>query len=182
MLQGKRLTLTYQDGATTVDAVNDISITIEDHQFIGILGPSGSGKSSLLYLLSGLRRATHGEVYLDDRAYGKMSERERVALRRSEFGFVFQQHFLINYLTAQENVMVATLIQDKSHATQAKALLTSLGMGGKFHRFPYELSGGERQRSCTYPARPVCSSSPKRGAKPSWMIFWRRRSTPNIQR
>ncbi len=146
MLQGENLTLTYQDGETTLDAVHDVSITIEDHQFIGILGPSGSGKSSLLYLLSGLRQATQGEVYFDDRAYGKMPERDRVALRRTEFGFVFQQHFLINYLTALENVMVAAPVQDKSHAEQARALLADLGMGDKLHRFPYELSGGERQR------------------------------------
>ena len=75
-----------------------------------------------------------------------MSDRERVALRRSEYGFVFQQHFLINYLTALENVMVAAPVQDKAHAAQAKALLADLGMGDKLHRFPYELSGGERQR------------------------------------
>jgi putative ABC transport system ATP-binding protein len=146
MLQGENLTLTYQDGETTLDAVHDVSISVKDHQFIGILGPSGSGKSSLLYLLSGLRKATQGEIYLDDRAYGKMPERERVALRRTEFGFVFQQHFLINYLTALENVMVTAPVQDKAHAEQAKALLADLGMSDKLHRFPYELSGGERQR------------------------------------
>ena len=146
MLHGEHLTLTYQDGEKTVDAINDVSITAGEHQFIGILGPSGSGKSSLLYLLSGLRRATQGEVYLDDRAYGKMHTRERVALRRSRFGFVFQQHFLIDYLTVLENVMVAALVQDKAYAAQARALLADLGMGDKLHRFPYELSGGERQR------------------------------------
>jgi putative ABC transport system ATP-binding protein len=146
MLQGENLTLTYQDGDRTLDAVHDVSLTADDHQFIGVLGPSGSGKSSLLYLLSGLRKPTRGEVYLDDRAYGKLSDRARVALRRTEYGFVFQQHFLINYLTALENVMVAAPVQDKAHAGQAKALLSDLGMGDKLHRFPYELSGGERQR------------------------------------
>jgi putative ABC transport system ATP-binding protein len=146
MLQAENLTLTYKDGESMVDAVCDVSLTIEDHQFIGILGPSGSGKSSLLYLLSGLRRASQGEVYLDDRAYSKMPERERVALRRTEFGFVFQQHFLINYLTVLENVMVAAPVQDKAHTEQAKALLADLGMDDKLHRFIYELSGGERQR------------------------------------
>jgi putative ABC transport system ATP-binding protein len=146
MLQGEDLTLTYQDGEATINAVNGVTLSVVDHQFIGILGPSGSGKSSLLYLLSGLRRPTQGEIYLDDRAYGKMSDRERVALRQSEFGFVFQQHFLINYLTALENVMVAARVQDKAHAAQARALLADLGMGEKLHRFPYELSGGERQR------------------------------------
>ena len=146
MLKGLNLTLTYQDGDTTLDAVHDVSVAIEDHQFVGILGPSGSGKSSLLYLLSGLRKPTGGEVTLDGRDYGKISDRERVALRRTEFGFVFQQHFLINYLTALENVMVSSPVQDRAHAEQAKALLADLGLGDKLHRFPYELSGGERQR------------------------------------
>jgi putative ABC transport system ATP-binding protein len=142
MLQGEHLTLTYQDGETTVDAVNDVSIAVEDHQFLGILGPSGSGKSSLLYLLSGLRKPASGEIYLDDRVYSNMSDKEKVALRRNEFGFCFQQHFLINYLTALENVMVAAPVQDKAHAAQAGALLGDLGVGDKLHRFPYELSGG----------------------------------------
>lgn len=146
MLQAENLRLTYQDGDNAVDAVKDVSISIEDHQYIGILGPSGSGKSSLLYLLSGLRKPTEGEIYLDDRSYNKVSDSERVEFRRTEFGFVFQQHFLINYLTALENVMVSAPVQDKAHAEQAKALLADLGMGDKNHRFPYELSGGERQR------------------------------------
>jgi putative ABC transport system ATP-binding protein len=146
MLQAEKVTLTYKDGQTTLDAVHNVSLAVEDHQFIGILGPSGSGKSSLLYLLSGLRQPTEGDIYLDGRAYSKISSRERVALRRSEYGFVFQQHFLINYLTALENVMVSARVQDKAHAAQAKALLADLGLGDKLHRFPYELSGGERQR------------------------------------
>ena len=146
MLYGENLTLTFQDGETTINAVYNISITIDDHQFIGILGPSGSGKSSLLYLLSGLRKATRGEVFLDDRPYSKMTDQEHVALRRADFGFVFQQHFLINYLTAVEHVMVTAPVQDKAFAQQAEALLADLGVGDKLHRFPYELSGGERQR------------------------------------
>lgn len=146
MLHGDKLTLRYQDGDTTLDAIDNVSVTIFDRQFIGILGPSGSGKSSLLYLLSGLRQATQGEVYLDGLAYSQMTDRERVALRRNKFGFVFQQHFLINYLTALENVMVGAQVQDRDHANKAKTLLTDLGLGDKLHRFPYELSGGERQR------------------------------------
>ena len=146
MLQAENLTLTYQDGDRRLNAVNDVSFIIEDHQFIGILGPSGSGKSSLLYLLSGLRVATHGEIYLDDRPYSRISDRELADLRRTEFGFVFQHHFLINYLTALENVLVSARVQDKAHADQARALLTDLGLGDKLHRFPHQLSGGERQR------------------------------------
>jgi putative ABC transport system ATP-binding protein len=146
MLNGENLTLFYRDGEGLVEVLHEVSLAIDDHQFIGILGPSGSGKSSLLYLLSGLRRPTKGEVFLDDRPYGKMSDRERTALRRTEFGFVFQQHFLINYLTALENVMVSAPVPDKPHAEQARALLADLGLAEKLHRFPYELSGGERQR------------------------------------
>lgn len=146
MLQAENLVLTYQDGGRTLNAVDDVSIVVEDHQFIGILGPSGSGKSSLLYLLSGLRVPTQGEIYLDDRPYSRISDHARATLRRNEFGFVFQHHFLINYLTALENVMVSARVQDKAHAEQARALLTDLGLGDKLHRFPYELSGGERQR------------------------------------
>jgi len=146
MLQTENLTLTYKDGHSIINAVNDVSISIRDFQFVGILGPSGSGKSSLLYLLSGLRQPSQGEIYLDDRAYSKMSQKDLVKLRRTEFGFVFQQHFLINYLTALENVMVAAAVQDKAHVAQAKALLADLGLGDMLHRFPYELSGGERQR------------------------------------
>jgi len=71
MLQGENLTLTCQDGESTLNAVQGVSIAIEDRQFIDILGPSGSGKSSLLYLLSGLRKAIQGEVFLDILAYSK---------------------------------------------------------------------------------------------------------------
>jgi len=144
MLQAENLTLSFKDGDSTITAVNNISIRIEDHQFVGILGPSGSGKSSLLYL--GLRKPTSGEIFLDDRAYSKMPEKDRIGLRRTEYGFVFQHHFLINYMTALENVLVSAIVHSKAMMAQAKALLADLGLGDKLHRFPYELSGGERQR------------------------------------
>jgi len=86
MLQGEHLTLTYQDGETTVDAVKDVSIAVEDHQFIGILGPSGSGKSSLLYLLSGLRKPASGEIYLDDRVYSNMSDKVQDKVHAAQAG------------------------------------------------------------------------------------------------
>lgn len=146
MLRGENLFLTYQDGESTIDAVHDVTLTVEDQQFVGILGPSGSGKSSLLYLLSGLRSATEGCIYFEDRCYDDMKERERVALRRRKFGFVFQQHFLINYLTALENVLAAAPDQSRASVERATELLADLGLGDKTHRFPYQLSGGERQR------------------------------------
>jgi putative ABC transport system ATP-binding protein len=146
MLRGESLFLTYQDGESAIDAVHDVTLTVEEHRFVGVLGPSGSGKSSLLYLLSGLRSATQGQVYFEDRCYTDMKERERVALRRRKFGFIFQQHFLINYLTALENVLAAAPDQSQASVERAMELLTDLGLGDKTHRFPYQLSGGERQR------------------------------------
>lgn len=146
MLRGEELFLTYRDGESTVDAVRDVTLTIEDRQFVGVLGPSGSGKSSLIYLLGGLRSATKGRVYFENRCYSDMKESERVALRRQKFGFVFQQHFLIDYLTALENVLAAAPDQSRSSIGRAAELLASLGLEDKIHRFPYQLSGGERQR------------------------------------
>jgi len=146
MLRGEYLTLTYQDGESTLNAVHDATITLEEHEFLGVLGPSGSGKSSLLYLLSGLRQATQGDVWFDGRRYREMRNSARVALRRHCYGFVFQQHFLIPYLTALENALVAALDQRRASTQRATALLTDLGLGDKLRRFPYQLSGGERQR------------------------------------
>ncbi len=146
MLQANDLTLMYKDGNMMVNAVSKISLTIKENQFVGILGPSGSGKSSLLYLLSGLRHASKGEIYLDGRPYGKMKPNDIVSLRRKEFGFVFQQHFLINYLTVLENVMVSAPEQNNTYIEQAKTLLSNLGMQDKLNRYIHELSGGERQR------------------------------------
>lgn len=146
MLKAENVTLTYEDGEQTIDAVRDVTLAIADRQFLGVLGPSGSGKSSLLYLLSGLRLATEGRVCFNGRCYSDIEEKERVALRRQKFGFVFQQHFLINYLTALENVLAAAPDQSRASVERATELLASLGMADKMHRFPYQLSGGERQR------------------------------------
>lgn len=146
MLHGEKLTLTYHDGRSAIDAVRNVSIAVDKNQFVAILGPSGSGKSSLLYLLSGLKLPTQGRVCFEGRYYDTMKESDRLVLRRYSFGFVFQQHFLINHLTALENVLVAAVRRDDEAVKQATKLLERLGLGSLLHRFPYQLSGGERQR------------------------------------
>src|SRR5262249_41882754 len=100
------VTLSYFDGDQTTYAVRDLTVAVPDCGFFGIMGPSGSGKSSLLYLLSGLKFPTAGDVLYAGRSLPRMSENERVRLRRERFGFVFQQPFLLNYLTARENILV----------------------------------------------------------------------------
>ncbi len=111
------------------------------------MGPSGSGKSSLLYLLSGLKTPTSGQIFVDgESALPKLGDDQRSGLRIREFGFVFQQPYLLGYLTALENVLVSTP-QDQD-PTSALDLLERLGLAQKTHRLPHELSGGERQRVC----------------------------------
>jgi putative ABC transport system ATP-binding protein len=138
--------LVYQDHGKSVFACEDVNLTVRAGEFLGILGPSGSGKSSLLYLLSGLKIPSSGEICFNGENLSQMSDEERSRLRLKEFGFVFQQPFLLGYLTALENVMIASSNGDGQ--SQAADLLEVLGLGSKSHRLPHELSGGERQRVC----------------------------------
>jgi len=146
MIQARSASLAYSDHGREVFACSEIDIDVRENEFLGILGPSGSGKSSLLYLLSGLKVPTHGEILYDGANLSDLSDDDRSRLRIREFGFVFQQPYLLGYLTALENVLVATpKDQDPNSALE---VLESLGLGHKTHRLPHELSGGERQRVC----------------------------------
>jgi putative ABC transport system ATP-binding protein len=144
MIEAKDVSLIYHDHEREVHACRDISLTIEKGQFVGILGPSGSGKSSLLYLLSGLKNPSLGEIRFHNVALGSLNDAERANLRLTKFGFVFQQPYLLGYLTALENILTAS----PKSLDRAKGLLRDLGLEGKINRFPHELSGGERQRVC----------------------------------
>jgi putative ABC transport system ATP-binding protein len=146
MLLSRAATLKYQDHGREVFAVRDASVEIQPNEFVGILGPSGSGKSSLLYLLSGLKSPSSGEVIYDGRTLSQMTDEGRSHLRLEEFGFVFQQPYLLGYLTARENILVVP--RATGTGQQADELLEQLGLSAKAHRYPHELSGGERQRVC----------------------------------
>jgi putative ABC transport system ATP-binding protein len=112
------------------------------------MGPSGSGKSSLLYLLSGLKPPTGGSIFLDDTPIGVLSDARRAQIRRERFGFVFQQPFLLNFLSARENVLAAAPYGDPTAESRAQALMETLSIAHLAENRPYELSGGERQRVC----------------------------------
>ena len=146
MILATDASLVYSDHGREVFAVRRTNLTVNESEFLGILGPSGSGKSSLLYLLSGLKIPTTGDIEFHGKSLPKMSEEHRSSLRLREFGFVFQQPYLLGYLTAMENVMVAAPGQPVRD--EAAELLDNLGLGHKTHRKPHELSGGERQRVC----------------------------------
>ena len=146
MIEARAASLAYIDQGRQVFACKDIDIDVKENEFLGILGPSGSGKSSLLYLLSGLKIPTHGRILYNGTNLSELNDDARSKLRIREFGFVFQQPYLLGYLTALENVLVSTpKDQDPDSAID---ILERLGLGHKTHRHPHELSGGERQRVC----------------------------------
>lgn len=146
MLSAQDLALDYRSGSSVAHAVDTVSLSVEQGSFVGLIGPSGSGKSSLMYLLSGLKRPTRGTVAFDGRDYGEISTPGLMQLRRRRFGFVFQQHFLVNYLSALENVMVGAIARNHEAVAYAQELLRRVGLGDKLRQRPYQLSIGERQR------------------------------------
>ena len=138
-LEARDLRLDYADGASVVRAVDGVSLAVEPGEFVGLLGPSGSGKSSLLYLLAGLKAPTSGEVRVGDTVLGDLAADAAASFRRKTFGFVFQNHFLVNYLTGLENVATGG-------TGDGPRLLEELGVGHCRDKFPWQMSAGERQR------------------------------------
>jgi lipoprotein-releasing system ATP-binding protein len=133
-----------------VTLVKDIDLIIEEGEFVAVTGPSGSGKSSLLYLLGLLDQPTQGMLRVRGRDTEPMSERDRAETRLATMGFVFQFHFLLPEFTARENVEIpmrklARLGRDEMRA-RATDLLSSLGLADHLDKRPDQLSGGQRQR------------------------------------
>ena len=145
VLRAENVTLTYQDGQSVIYAVREVDLDVRRGEFVGILGPSGSGKTSLLYILSGIRPPVSGDVYVNGQSISLAGVSGEV-IRRRDFGFVFQQYFLINYLNVLQNVVVGAEKEDTESRERARALVGRLGLSGMEHRKPYELSAGQRQR------------------------------------
>lgn len=127
-------------------ALKDINLSLDGNRFIGIMGPSGSGKSSLLYAMAGFKVPTSGKVYYGKIDYSKISPSESAEIRRKDFGFIFQRHFLIDYMTVLENVLVPINDDSKEAKVKAISILDSLGLAHLTSKKPYQLSGGQRQR------------------------------------
>jgi lipoprotein-releasing system ATP-binding protein len=133
-----------------VTLVDGVSMTVREKEFVAITGPSGSGKSSLLYLLGLLDRPTRGKLRIAGRDTAPMNEAERARTRLSMLGFVFQFHFLLPEFTVRENVEIpmrklGRLSREEMHARSTE-LLVSLGLEGHLDKLPDQLSGGQRQR------------------------------------
>jgi len=147
MLEARDLSLIYcNERNDEFYAIHDVNFFANRGEMIGIVGPSGSGKSSLLYILSGLKKPTVGTVYYQEHALEVMSYNELAEIRRKEYGFIFQRHFLINYLTVLDNVLSVVNRNDKFWRNTAINLLETLGIADFANQKPYKMSVGERQK------------------------------------
>jgi lipoprotein-releasing system ATP-binding protein len=137
-------------GTIPVTLVRDIDLSISAGEFLAITGPSGSGKSSLLYLLGLLDEPTAGDVTLDGRATRGLSSRERARTRLTMLGFVFQFHFLLPEFSALHNVLIPMQKRggrsEKRMRQRAEEILSGLGLQDCLHKTPDKMSGGQRQR------------------------------------
>jgi lipoprotein-releasing system ATP-binding protein len=149
-------------GLVPTTLVHDVTLAIGHNDFVAITGPSGSGKSSLLYLLGLLDVPTAGEVRIRGRATSAMDEEERAFTRLSTIGFVFQFHFLLPEFTARENVMLPMRalrrLSQREMRERAATLLAALGLADHVDKRPDQLSGGQRQRVAV--ARALANAPP----------------------
>ena len=146
MIECKGLTLKYKDGKKENLVLDGVDLTIGSGENAVVLGPSGSGKSSLIYLCSGLKKPTAGQILYNGEDIERLNKTQFTDLRRKRFGYIFQMHFLVPYLKVLENVLVGAPKMDKKHKDRACLLLNELGIGEYANKKIFELSGGERQR------------------------------------
>jgi ABC-type lipoprotein export system ATPase subunit len=151
MIKLNKITKIYKPSKNVrVVALNNITLKIQNGEFVTILGKSGSGKSTLMYIIGLLEKATRGTTLIDNKDISNLSDKEISRLRNQNIGFIFQQFNLINKLTVLENVLLPTYYSptpmSKKSVTYAQELLDRFGIGDKKNAFPNQLSGGQQQR------------------------------------
>lgn len=149
VVKASNLSKELKVGEITVHALRDVSLQIEEGEFVGIIGPSGSGKSTLMGLIGGLDSPTTGTISIGDTDITRLNERELTRIRNAKIGFVFQSFNLIPTLTALENVALPIQFsaQKQFNAKErAKELLTLFGLSDRMDHRPTQLSGGQQQR------------------------------------
>lgn len=144
VLRAENISKIYCQNAVSLQALHDVSVTIQKGEFVAVLGRSGSGKSTLLNILAGLDRPSEGKVYIDGTDIFNLSEEKRTLLRREKIGFVFQAYELLHSLTVAENIRLPELIADADYAGE---LLDALEIKKYEKCYPDQLSGGEQQRT-----------------------------------
>jgi len=140
-------TKVYGAGATTVIALDEVSVDIDAGRFTAIMGPSGSGKSTLMHCLAGLDTLTEGQVLIGDVDLGTLSDKELTLLRRDRIGFVFQAFNLVPTLSARENIVLPDRLAGRTPpADWLDEVVRTVGLGDRLEHRPSELSGGQQQR------------------------------------
>jgi ABC-type lipoprotein export system ATPase subunit len=149
LLETRDLKKHYQMGGSIVRALDGVTLSVEQGEFVALLGTSGSGKSTLLNLIAGLDRPTEGSLRIFDRDLAQMSSEELSLHRRRNVGIIFQSFNLVATMTARENITLAMMFAGVARAERDAAaanLLDAIGLGGRQDHRPRELSGGEQQR------------------------------------
>lgn len=145
----RNLEKTFRTDSVETVALNDVSLTIEDGEFVAIMGPSGCGKSTLLNILGLLDNPTSGSYLLDGREVARLREKERSAYRKGRIGFIFQAFNLIDMLDVEQNVMLPLKCLGMGKAEREKRVgevLERMGIAHRSRHYPSQLSGGQQQR------------------------------------
>lgn len=147
ILSAKDLCKSYGSGENSLQALNHVSISVENGEFVAVIGTSGSGKSTLLNLLGGLDTPTSGEVLVSGKKLFQMNEEARTIFRRRNIGFVFQNYNLVPVLNVYENIVLPIELDGTKVDTEyVKTILHTLGLEQKVQAMPNQLSGGQQQR------------------------------------
>lgn len=145
-VEAKDIFRTFEIGENQINVLKGVSLDVKRGEKLFLVGPSGAGKTSLLYTLAGLEKPNQGDVLIDGRSLYRLPRREQAKVRNATMGYVFQSFFLLPELTALENVMVPALIRRAPARERAAELLGRVGLGDRTGHLPSEMSGGEQQR------------------------------------
>ena len=149
-VSGLRKVYTSRLGGSRVEALRNVSFTVEEGEYLAIMGESGSGKTTLLNILAALDEPTAGTVRLDGHELGKIRERDAAAFRRDNLGFVFQEFNLLDTFTLEDNIYLPLVLMGMSYEDMRVRLLPiarELGLTELLKKYPYEVSGGQKQRA-----------------------------------
>lgn len=147
ILKAENLVKIYGQGENKVKALNNVSLEIEEGEFVSIVGSSGSGKSTLLNMLGGLDRLTSGDIYINNKKLGDMKDEELTIFRRRNIGFVFQNYNLVPILNVYENIVLPIELDGmKIDEEYIDSIINTLGLNQKLTNMPNNLSGGQQQR------------------------------------
>ena len=149
-VSGLQKIYTTRFGGSQVQALRNVNFSVEQGEYVAIMGESGSGKTTLLNILAALDTPTAGEVLLNGKSLHTVKERDLAAFRRDNLGFVFQDFNLLDTFSIQDNIFLPLVLQGQAYEEMGRRLLPlsrTLGIGDILNKFPYEVSGGQKQRA-----------------------------------